>query len=182
MTIPRQPPTSAPNLPPKAPAPSTRPPVPLAANRSAAAPALERANRSTATANGDGGPTRVLVVDDHAQLAVMTGLALEWAGYSVEIAHLGWRALARAERFRPAVVVCDLYLPDIDGFEVARRLRSAAFGRSLVLVACSGETQDDGGAGVRAAGFDAFLLKPVDIQQLLATIGAAGVARPAARD
>lgn len=124
---------------------------------------------------------RVLIVDDHAPLAAMTRMALEWAGYSVEVAHHGWLALARAERFRPDVVVCDLHLPDIDGTEVASRLRATAHGASMVLIACSGETPEDATATVLAAGFDAFLEKPVEIRRLLATIEAAGGARVGAR-
>jgi CheY-like chemotaxis protein len=122
------------------------------------------------------------VVDDHAPLAAMARMALEWAGYHVEVAHHGWLALARAERFRPDVVVCDLHLPDIDGTEVARRLRASAAGRPLVLIACSGDVPDDPAATVLAAGFDAFLDKPVDIRRLLATIESARGARRAAPD
>lgn len=125
--------------------------------------------------------TRVLVVDDHEQLAAMTRLALEWVGYRVEVAGQGWRALAVAERFRPDVVVCDLNLPDIDGGEVARRLRAGALGRCVVLIACSGALPDDDGAALLAAGFDGVLAKPVDIQRLLAAIRAAGAARSAAQ-
>jgi CheY-like chemotaxis protein len=125
---------------------------------------------------------RVLVVDDHQQLAAMTRMALEWAGCRVEVADQGWRALALAERFRPDVVVCDLNLPDIDGAEVGRRLRASGHGRAAILIACSGAPPADRGAALIAAGFDAFLAKPLDIRRLLAAIAAAGGAPTAVPD
>jgi CheY-like chemotaxis protein len=122
---------------------------------------------------------RVLVVDDHVQLAALTQMALEWAGYTVDVVHHGWLALARADRFRPHIVLCDLNLPDIDGTEVAARLRSTALGRSMIILACSGAEPDGPVEALLAAGFDAFLAKPVDMGQLLAAIKRAGGARPA---
>ena len=126
---------------------------------------------------GDTGPTgvtgkvRVLVVDDNEDAAITIADVLTELGYEVEVAHDGPKALDCAERFDPDVVVLDLGLPVMDGFEVARRLRTATTGRKMPrLVALSGYGQEVDKANSRAAGFDVHLVKPVDLGQLQAAL------------
>ncbi|MBX3470379.1 MAG: response regulator [Planctomycetes bacterium] len=114
---------------------------------------------------------RVLVVEDHADAADMLRALLEHEGHEVEVAASGPDGLAAAARFRPDVVLCDLGLPGLDGFEVAARLRRD-HGADLALVALSGYAQEDDRARARAAGFDAHLTKPVAAADLARALGA----------
>ena len=71
-------------------------------------------------------PIRVLVVDDEPNIVRLLAMALRYEGFAVETAADGRSALAAVRRFGPHVVVLDVMLPDLDGFEIARRLRAAA--------------------------------------------------------
>jgi len=110
---------------------------------------------------------RVLVVDDNVDAASALGLLLESAGFSVALAHDGQVALARAAETRPEIVLMDLGLPVLDGYQVAATLRNQPGGNDLLLVAVSGygPGQDYGKAA--SAGFDHHLVKPVDCVALL---------------
>jgi signal transduction histidine kinase len=127
-------------------------------------------------------PTRrVLVVDDNTDGAESLAQLLRLDGHAVEVAHDGPAALDAAAEFRPQVMVLDIGLPGMDGFEVARRLRARPDGRDLVLVALTGYGRDDDRALSRAAGFDHHLVKPAELDALrriltLTPTGAAEVA------
>jgi len=119
----------------------------------------------------------VLVVDDHPDAGDSTAELLRLHGYEARVARCGADALALAESFPPGVVILDLGLPDLDGFELARRLVAALACRPL-LVALTGYNHFEEQA--RQAGFDHHFLKPVDPAVLARIIGAwAGSARPA---
>jgi two-component system CheB/CheR fusion protein len=92
-------------------------------------------------------------------------LVLEAAGHQVAVAESGERALALARARRPEVVVCDIGLPDMDGYAVARALRAELNG-ALRLIALSGYGRADDKARARAAGFDLHLTKPLDPRRL----------------
>lgn len=106
---------------------------------------------------------RVLVVDDNADAAEMLAMALESADYEVRTAFDGPAALAVCESWRPGVVLLDIGLPGLDGYEVAARLRRKFDRRALRLVALSGYGDVATQAAATAAGFDLALVKPVDI-------------------
>jgi signal transduction histidine kinase/DNA-binding response OmpR family regulator len=139
---------------------------------------------------------RVLVVDDNADVARGTAMILELLGYSVREAHDGATALNVADEFTPDVVLLDLGLPLMDGYEVARRLRARSVGRGLTLIAVSGYGQDDDRLRSIEAGFDHHCVKPFDPRMLAGLIrraddddgggdgedGKAGAARTAADD
>jgi PAS domain S-box-containing protein len=113
---------------------------------------------------------RLLVVDDNVDLATSQASVLRRLGHEVEVAYNGESALDKAREFRPEIVLLDLGLPGIDGFEVARRLRASEEGREIKIVAQSGWAQGEDRRRTREAGFDAHLAKPVDmaaLQQLL---------------
>jgi PAS domain S-box-containing protein len=122
---------------------------------------------------------RVLVVDDYADAAQILALLLREVGHEVETAECGAEALRRAAAFSPQAVVLDIGLPDLDGYEVARRLRQLPQTRAALLVALSGYGREDDRKRSQAVGFDHHLLKPVDLQTLSALIESAGPGRAA---
>jgi PAS domain S-box-containing protein len=124
----------------------------------AAAPAAAEPAQGADTA----GTLRLLVVDDNRDAADSLALLLEAAGHPVRVAYDGRTALAVAEAFRPDVALLDIGLPDLSGHEVARRLRAAAWGRHMRLIALTGWGQDDDRRRSAEAGFDHHLTKPVD--------------------
>jgi CheY-like chemotaxis protein len=109
---------------------------------------------------------KVLIVDDNADAAEMLSQYVGSLGYRVESALDGPSALNVAQRFLPAVALLDIGLPVMDGFEVARRLRAAAAHAGIRLVAITGYGQEADRERSRAAGFDAHLVKPVDLEEL----------------
>jgi two-component system CheB/CheR fusion protein len=116
----------------------------------------------------------VLVVDDNRDGAQSLRLVLELHGHEVAVACDGAEAVALARAFRPTVVVCDLSLPVMDGFEVARELRRSMPGERPCLVALSGHTLPDDVRRALEAGFDHHLAKPPDMERLQALIAQAG--------
>ncbi len=104
---------------------------------------------------------RVLVVDDNRDAADSCTTLLELSGHRVKTAYNGTRALQVGESFRPEVVLLDIGLPDINGYEVARRIRASAWGANLPLVAVTGWGKDEDRERALAAGFNHHLTKPV---------------------
>jgi two-component system CheB/CheR fusion protein len=104
----------------------------------------------------------VVVVDDNVDTAAMMSALLRLAGHAVEVAHDGMSAIATVERFKPEVVLLDIGMPGMDGYEIARRLRGSPGGDELLLIALTGYTQPEHVAATREAGFDYHLTKPVD--------------------
>jgi PAS domain S-box-containing protein len=116
---------------------------------------------------------RILVVDDNLDSAESLALLLQFGGHDVRMAHEGETALDTAFAFLPQVVVLDIGLPKMDGYEVARRLRQQPAMRHSFLVALTGYGQDEDRQRSKDAGFDHHLVKPVDpseLQSLLTSI------------
>ncbi|MDQ5848583.1 MAG: ATP-binding protein, partial [Pseudomonadota bacterium] len=109
---------------------------------------------------------RVLVVDDNIDLVAMLDSALRDMGYSVQSAYTGPDALKLAQQWRPEVVLLDIGLPGLDGYQVARQLRSDAGSAGARLIALTGYGRDTDIALAREAGFDAHLVKPFKIDEL----------------
>ena len=109
---------------------------------------------------------RVLVVDDHADSADSLSLILEHLGHEVETAYDSRTALSIACNFRPGIVFCDLGLPVMDGYQVARRLRALPETRDTILVALTGYGQDEDKQRSLSAGFHYHLVKPVSPESL----------------
>jgi two-component system CheB/CheR fusion protein len=110
---------------------------------------------------------RILVVDDNEDAAEMLALVLRKRGYAVVLAFDGEEALAMAEKHHPEVVLLDIGLPGIDGYEVARRLRAKVTSERLTVVAVTGYGQPADRQRSREAGFDHHLVKPVAMERLL---------------
>ena len=108
---------------------------------------------------------RILVVDDNVDSAMSLTLLLQSMGYETDSAHDGAEALEVAERFAPDMVLLDIGLPRLNGYEVARRLRQRA-ARPPLLVALTGWGQEEDRERAKLAGFDHHLVKPVDMGRL----------------
>jgi PAS domain S-box-containing protein len=130
-------------------------------------------SRRGAAGGGSGaGALHILIVDDNGDLAESTGALLATMGHEIRIANDGPSALAIAAEMSPDVVLLDLGMPRMSGFEVARCLRRSAFGDRALLVAVTGWGQDEDRRRTREAGFDHHLIKPVDPEQLERILGA----------
>jgi PAS domain S-box-containing protein len=114
---------------------------------------------------GETAPTparRILVADDNRDSAESLAMLLELTGHETRTAHDGLAAVAAAEAFRPDVLLCDIGMPKLNGYEVACRIRDQPWGRGMVLVALTGWGQEEDRRKSQEAGFDAHLVKPVD--------------------
>lgn len=118
------------------------------------------------TSRGGGIRHRILIADDNVDAADVLRMALDWEGHEVRVAHDGLDVLALADEFAPDIILCDIGLPGIDGYEVARRLRSQARHAHVLLVAVTGYASDSDRRRTREAGFDVHLAKPVDFERL----------------
>ena len=113
---------------------------------------------------------RILIVEDHDESRVVMRLVLEQHGHQVHEAADGARGVELAAALRPDVALIDVGLPGLDGYEVARRIRSA-LGPAIRLVAITGYGRDQDRAEALGAGFDMHLLKPVSADALAEILG-----------
>ena len=113
-----------------------------------------------------GRPLRILIVEDNKDAARTLRILLMRSGHEVTLAHTGKEGVVAARDRRPDVVLCDLGLPEMDGFEVARTLRREPETASCHLIAVSGYGQDDDRRRCKEVGFDLHLTKPVDPAEL----------------
>ena len=111
-------------------------------------------------------PRRILVVDDNADAADMLSMALSLAGHSVGTVNHGLEVLDRAREFGPDIILLDLGLPGLSGFEIARQLRASSDLKQVTLIALTGYGQDEDRRQSRAHGFDHHVVKPVDLDAL----------------
>jgi CheY-like chemotaxis protein len=108
-------------------------------------------------------PARVFVVEDNLDAALTLRDLLEIWGYEARTVHDGLAALEVAPEFHPDVVLLDIGLPGIDGYEVARRLRDRPDLGGLLIIAVTGYGQESDRQRAREAGFDQHLIKPIDL-------------------
>ncbi|MFP5285184.1 MAG: response regulator [Thermoanaerobaculia bacterium] len=104
-------------------------------------------------------------MDDNEDSAESLALLMRLAGHEVRTAYEGLSALTEARRFMPDMVVLDIGLPKMDGYQVARRLRQEPGGDRLMLLALTGYGQEEDRRRSREAGFDHYLVKPVDLER-----------------
>jgi PAS domain S-box-containing protein len=116
--------------------------------------------------SGSATPHRVLIVDDNVDSVESLAILLEMAGHDARTAHDGPTALETARAFRPRVVLLDIGLPRMDGYEVARRIRQEPGLAGTTLIALTGYGQEEDRRRSREAGFDRHLVKPVDPEEL----------------
>ena len=115
-------------------------------------------------------PKRILLVDDYPDALEIWGLYLRSIGYDVDTAEDGLAAVELAHRFHPDIIVLDLELPGITGFEAAVRLRSAADTRDIPLIAATGYSHVKLLDQARECGFDSTVVKPCEPAGLVAEI------------
>jgi CheY-like chemotaxis protein len=115
---------------------------------------------------------KILVADDNQDAANTLAMLLRLAGHEVRTAHGGEAALTIARTFEPDIALLDIGMPDLNGYEVAKRLRRTDRGKDLKLIALTGWGQDEDKRRAREAGFDHHLTKPVDPQRLDALLAA----------
>ncbi len=140
------------------------------ASLSAQGTELPAADEPKAARPAQAASRKILVVDDLQASAETLQVLLELEGYVVSIAHDGAAALAVAQEFRPDVVILDIGLPGMDGFEVARQLRSRAESKDAVLIALTGYGEAESRLKSQRAGFDHHVVKPADIDFLLSIV------------
>ena len=121
----------------------------------------------------------ILVVDDNPDAAESLALVLELEGFRTATAHDGASALAQHDAARPDARLLDLGLPDLDGRDVARRIRERGAPGRPALIAISGLSRPEEVDASRAAGFDAHLVKPVAPDAIVRVLAGLGLAAPA---
>jgi CheY-like chemotaxis protein len=114
--------------------------------------------------------TRVLLIDDYPDALEMLGLYLRLHGYDVTTAADGLKAVELAATSAPDVIVMDLELPGISGFEAARRIRQAPTTSTIPLIAATGYSHERQLDEARRVGFDAVLIKPCEPASLVSEI------------
>jgi CheY-like chemotaxis protein len=118
-------------------------------------------------------PRRVLIVDDNADAANSLAMLLGLRGHDVQVAFSGREALERIDSFEPDVVLLDIGLPQMDGYELAERLRAIPKLRGVRLIALTGYGQAEDQQRARAAGFDNHVVKPLNVLSLERAIAGA---------
>jgi two-component system response regulator MprA len=132
----------------------------------------DRAGTSGAVPTGEQQLRKLLVVDDEGAILELIRVGMQYEGFRVEQIGTGYGALDFAQRFRPDVIVLDVMLPDLDGMEVCRRLRSTeATAEIPILMLTARDDVDDRVAGLES-GADDYLVKPFKFEELLARVKA----------
>jgi len=113
---------------------------------------------------------RVLVVDDNVGAARLLSIFVKALGHEVQTASNGQEAVERGRVFEPEIVIMDIGMPVMDGYQAARMIRSEAWGKGITLIALTGWGQDDDKQKAWDAGFDRHLVKPVEPDTILAEL------------
>jgi two-component system CheB/CheR fusion protein len=113
---------------------------------------------------------RILVIEDNRDAADTLSEALEYCNHQVEVAYSGDEGLIKARQFRPSVILCDIGLPVMDGYAVARAVRSDEALGGMLLIALSGYTQPEDQRRAREAGFDQHIAKPPNLDEIAALL------------
>ena len=140
--------------------------LPLVRSAPDSAPATATATRHEALRK-----SRVVIIDDNVDAAETLVLALDMLGHSAQCAYTGLAGLQLLERAAPDCALVDIGLPDIDGYELVRRVRAAPWGRDIVLIAVTGWGQEADRRAATEAGFNAHFTKPIDFTKLDVAIG-----------
>lgn len=126
----------------------------------------------TQSANEQATPCRILIVDDNKDSAESLAMLLRLSGHETRLAYDGFEAVTIAKQFRPDVMLLDIGLPKLNGYDACREIRSQSWGRDILIVALTGWGQDTDRRKSKKAGFDEHMVKPVNhgaLLQLLAS-------------
>jgi CheY-like chemotaxis protein len=111
---------------------------------------------------------RILIVDDFSETAALLGhLLSRLAGFETRTATDGFQAIRVAEEFRPEFVFLDIGMPNLNGFETAKRIRKQPWSKGVILIAMSAHWDEQDQRWAEKAGFDGYLLKPMPIKALV---------------
>ena len=136
--------------------------LPMIVEQTYARPALDDGDKATPTSD-----LRVLVVDDNKDAAETLAMLLKVMGNTVRTAHDGEEAVGAAKEFLPHVVLCDIGLPKLNGYEACRLMKQQAWDQKMILIAVTGWGQVEDRRKAKEAGFDHHLVKPVEPQALM---------------
>ncbi|HZN55008.1 MAG TPA: ATP-binding protein [Candidatus Polarisedimenticolaceae bacterium] len=142
--------------------------LPLSADQVAAPDPVPPPDDTTALS-----PRRILVVDDNEDSVTTLALLLQLSGHATEIAHDGLEAMEKAASYRPDVILLDLGLPGMTGYDVCRAVRAEEWGRDIAVIALTGWGQAEDRRKTAEAGFTGHLVKPVEQHSLVALLAAA---------
>jgi CheY-like chemotaxis protein len=117
-------------------------------------------------------PRRILVVDDNRDAATSLAGLLEMYGNEVQIAHDGVAAVEKAAATEPDVILLDIGMPRMNGYDACCAIREQPWGKDIVIVALTGWGQEEDRRKSREAGFDSHLVKPVDLSALMKLLAA----------
>ena len=115
---------------------------------------------------------RVLVVDDNRDAAESLAVFLQLSGHTVHTAYDGIEGVEAAEAFRPDIVLLDIGMPNLNGYEACRRIRNTPWGKNMTVIAQTGWVQDEDKRRTSEAGFDGHLVKPVDPAAVIKIVAA----------
>ena len=118
------------------------------------------------------GARRILVTDDNQDAAKSLSMLLRLSGHEVETAYDGESAVEKADSYRPDIMLLDIGLPGMNGYDVCRAIRQRPWGKSIRIVALTGWGQEQDRQNAHEAGFDDHLVKPVDPQVLRRAVSA----------
>jgi DNA-binding response OmpR family regulator len=122
---------------------------------------------------------RILVVDDNQDSAESLTILLSLAGNETQTAFDGLEAMESAATFKPELILLDIGLPKLNGYEVARKIREQPWGKKMVLIALTGWGQEEDRCRSREAGFDHHLTKPIDLGSLKKLLTSLSMAKAA---
>jgi CheY-like chemotaxis protein len=118
-------------------------------------------------------PRRILVVDDNTDGVAFLSMLLAMVGHETATAFDGFEAVKVAQEFKPHIVLLDLALPKLNGYEACRRIRDEQWGKGMMLVAVTGLSGEEDRMKSLEAGFDMHLVKPVTAETLMLVLAAA---------
>ena len=114
-----------------------------------------------------GSSRRLLVVDDNEDALLVLRLMLQLKGYAVQTCLSGQQALQLAESYHPDVILLDISMPGMDGYETCLRLRQQAWGSTVLVIALTGYGQTEDIRRAYEVGFNGYLIKPLDLAALM---------------
>ena len=117
---------------------------------------------------------KILVVDDYENAAFVTGHIFKTLGHETELAYSGTEALEKSKTFQPDIILLDIGLPDMNGYEVCKALRGDQGLEGTLIIAQTGHGDDETIAACAAAGFDRHYLKPLDFDDIHEIIAMTG--------
>lgn len=119
----------------------------------------------------ENGKPRILIIEDNQDAADTLKLMLRMSGHEASVAYSGPEGLRKALVYQPTIVLCDLGLPGMDGYEIARMLRAESSMANMRIIAITGYGQPEDRKRALDAGFDEHFVKPVDPSRLLEHLG-----------